>query len=165
MKGVLLLSKKRVSLLIFSGEYDKAMAAFIIANAARDLDLDVTIFFAFWGLTLLRDPDKMNLEDKSTYEKMLSIMTPKGVEDLPLSNMNFAGFGKQMLLEMMDDDNAPTLKDFFQGARKKGVNFYACKLSMEIMGFKKEELLPETEIMDVKAYLNDALDANLQLFI
>ncbi|ARE86279.1 DsrE/DsrF/DrsH-like family protein [Clostridium formicaceticum] len=159
------MENKKINLLMFSGEYDKALSALIIANAAREMEVEVTLFFAFWGLFLLRDPEKMTLEDKTTYEKMFSMMTPKGPEELPLSKMNFSGIGKQMLLEMMEDDKAPRLIDFLNGAIKKGVRFYGCKLSVEIMGLKKEELIPELEIVDAKTYLEDALASDMQLFI
>lgn len=150
---------------MFSGDYDKALAALIIANAARELEIEVSIFFAFWGLLLIRNPEAPISMDKSFYEKMFGIMTPKGPEDLPLSKMNFSGFGKEMLKAMMKDDDAPDLTVFLNGARKKGVKFYGCKLSVDVMGFKKDELLPEVEIIDAKDYLKDALNSDMQLFI
>jgi peroxiredoxin family protein len=156
---------KKINLLMFSGEYDKALAALIIANSARELGHEVTMFFAFWGLMLLREPEKYILDDKTTYEKMFNMMTPKGPEELPLSKMNFSGIGKEMLKSMMDENDAPHLLSFLNGARKKGVHFYGCKLSMEIMGFKKEELIPELEIIDAKGYLDIALESDMQLFI
>lgn len=159
------MTDKKMSLLMFSGEYDKAMAGLILANAAKDIEVDVTMFFAFWGLTLLRDPDKMTTEDKSVYEKMMSWMTPKGPEELPLSRMNFGGLGKLMLTEMIEDNEAPKLIHYLKGARKKNIRFYACKLSMEIMGFKPKELIPELEIVDAQTYLRDALQSDIQLFI
>jgi peroxiredoxin family protein len=154
-----------MNILMFSGEYDKALAALILANAAREMQVDATLFFAFWGLFLVRDPDKISMEDKSMYEKMFGAITPKGPEALPLSNMNMAGIGKKMLLEMMDDDSAPHLIDFLKGAIKKGVKFYGCKLSMEIMGLKQEEMIAELEIIEAKDYLKDALESDMQLFI
>lgn len=156
---------KKVNIVMFSGEYDKALAGLIMANSARELGAQVTMFFTFWGLLLLRDPDKLSLEDKTTYEKMFSMMTPNGIEDLPLSKMNFAGIGKKMLKEMMKDDEAPSLTKFLNGARKKGVKFYGCKLAVDVMGFKKEEFIPELEIIDAKEYLKDALNSDMQLFI
>lgn len=156
---------KKLNLLMFSGEYDKAMAGLILANSARELEMEVTMFFAFWGLFLLRDPEKMTNEDKSLYEKMLGMMTPKGPENLPLSRMNFNGLGKVLLHELMDEDGSPHLIHFLKGARKKNVKFYACKLSVDIMGFKKEEFIPELEIIDAKTYLKDALESDIQLFI
>lgn len=159
------MENKKVNLVMFSGEYDKALAALIIANAAREIEVEVSIFFAFWGLLLIRNPEAPIMEDKSFYEKMFNFMTPKGPEDLPLSKMNFSGFGKEMLKAMMKEDETPDLTAFLNGARKKGVKFYACKLSVEVMGFKPEELLPEVEIIEAKEYVKDALDSNMQLFI
>lgn len=156
---------KRLNLLLFSGEYDKALAALTIANAARELDVEVTIFCAFWGLFLVRDPEKMTLEDKTAYEKMFDTITPKGPEELPLSKMNMAGIGKAMLEEMMEDAEAPKLIDFLNGARKKGVKFYGCKMSVEVMGFKQEEFIPEFEIITAADYLKNALNSDMQLFV
>lgn len=156
---------KKMNILMFSGEYDKALAGLILANTAKEMDIDVTIFFAFWGLLLIRNPNNMSEEDKTSYEKMFSSMIPKRLEDLPLSKMNLAGMGKKMLKEMMEDKDAPILTDFLNGAIKKGIKMLACKLSCEIMGFKKEELLDNVEIVTAEDYLKDALDSNIQLFI
>jgi peroxiredoxin family protein len=114
---------------------------------------------------ILRDPEKMPAKDKNLYEQMFATVTPDQAEKLPLSKMNMAGIGKSMLLTMMDEKETPHLKDFLDGARHKGVRFCACKLSLEIMGFKPEELLPDIEVIDVQSYLHDALQADIQLFI
>lgn len=150
---------------MFSGDYDKALAALILANTAREMELDVTMFFSFWGLMLVRDPEKMSLQDKTIFEKMFEMVTPKGPEELPLSKMNMAGIGERMLKKMMDDDDVPTLTAFLNGARKKGVKFYGCKLSIDVMGLKPEELLPEVDVIEASEYLKDALESDIQLFI
>jgi len=157
--------KKLLNILLFSGDYDKCLPAFILANGAREMGMEVTIFCAFWGLFVVRDPEKMSSTDKDLYEKMFASMTPGNAEALPLSKMNFAGIGKTMLLNMMDNQKAPHLVDFLEGARNKGVKFYACELSMEIMGFDKEELLPEVEVAKVNVYLENASKSNINLFI
>src|SRR5690554_6569885 len=113
-----------MNILMFSGEYDKALAALILANSAKEINMDVTIFFAFWGLLLVKESNSM--EDKTTYEKMFANMAPKHIEELPLSKMNFAGIGKKMLTEMMEESDTPKLKDFLMGAINKGVEFKAC---------------------------------------
>lgn len=156
---------KKMSMILFSGDYDKALAALILANSAKELDMEVNMFFGFWGLFLLREPEKISTENKTSLEKMFTLMTPKGPEDLPLSKMNFSGLGKALLNEMMDENDAPPLEAFLKGARKKGVKFYGCKLSMEVMGFKEEELIPEVEVIDAKGYLEDAMESDIQLFI
>lgn len=154
-----------MNLIVFSGDYDKALAALILANNARDLGLDVTMFFAFWGLLILRDDHGVPIEDKSGFEKMFGMVTPDNPEELPLSKMNLSGVGKKMLKAMMKDAEAPELSDFLKNARDKGVKFYGCQLSVEVMGFKKEELIPELEIKDAKDYLRDALESEIKLFI
>lgn len=156
---------KKLNLLVFSGDYDKALAALIIANGAREMNVDVTMFFAFWGLLVVRDPDKYDGEKKTLLQKAFSIFTPKGSENLPLSRMNMYGIGQKMLKKMMKEKNKPMLIDFLNGARKKGVKFYGCKLSQEVMGFSKNELIPELEIIDVYEYLKNAMDADVQLFV
>lgn len=156
---------KKMNILLFSGEYDKALAALILADTARSIGMPVTMFCAFWGLCLLRDPETFSTEDKSNFEKMFGMMTPKGPNELPLSKMNMSGLGKMMLEKMMDDDDTPRLYDFLKEARDKGVSFYGCKLSVETMGIHKEELLPEAEIMTAEDYLKDALESDIQLFI
>lgn len=83
---------------------------------------------------------------------MFGMVTPKGPEQLPLSRMNMSGLGKMMLEKMMEDDDTPKLYNFLKEARNKGVKFYGCKLSLETMGIKKEEMLPEVEIMTAEDY-------------
>ena len=154
-----------MNILMFSGEYDKALAALILANSAKEINMDVTMFFAFWGLLLIRDPDNMSEEDKTTYEKMFANMTPRNIEELPLSKMNFAGIGKKMLTEMMEETDTPTLSDFLNGAINKGVTMQACRLSCHVMGFNEEELIKEVKIVTAEDYLKDAMESNIQLFI
>jgi peroxiredoxin family protein len=159
------MEKSGFSILLFSGDYDKCLAAMILANGARDLEMEVDVFCAFWGLLLLRDPEKLSTEDKDLYEKMFTVATPSGAEDLPLSKMNMAGLGKQMLLNMMDSKEAPQLGEFLHGAFNKRVRFHACELSMKIMGFTAEEMLEGVEVNTVHDYLQQARKAEIQLFI
>ncbi|MFW6006817.1 MAG: DsrE/DsrF/DrsH-like family protein [Bacillota bacterium] len=156
---------QKLNLLMFSGDYDKTLAALILADSALAMDMDVTMFFAFWGLLAVRDPQKNTDEDKSLYEKIFNKVTAEGVEKLPLSRMNLSGFGKLMLQEMMEDADSPTLSDLLNEAREKGAKFYGCKLSVKVMGFNKEELIPEIEIIEAQDYLQDALNSEIKLFI
>jgi len=156
---------KKMSILMFSGEYDKALAALILANTAIEINVEVTMFFAFWGLTLVRDPNGVPDDNKTISEKMMANMTAKSIDDAPLSKLNMAGIGKKMLVGMMEENDTPTLEAFLNGALKKGVKMKACKLSCEVMGFSENELLPQVEIITAEDYLNDALESNIQLFI
>lgn len=155
----------KMSILMFSGDYDKALAALILANSARDLNIEVSIFFAFWGLFLVKNPNNIPEGEKTTMEKMFANMSPKHIEDLTLSKMNFAGIGKKLLVDMMEDTNTPKLSDFLNGALKKGVSMKACKLSCEVMGIGEEELLKEVSMATAEDFIVEALNSDIQLFI
>lgn len=155
----------KMSILMFSGDYDKALAALILANSARDLNIEVSMFFAFWGLFLVKNPNNIPEGEKTTMEKMFANISPKHIEDLPLSKMNFAGIGKKLLVDMMEDTNTPKLSDFLNGALKKGVSMKACKLSCEVMGIGEEELLKEVSMATAEDFIVEALNSDIQLFI
>jgi peroxiredoxin family protein len=154
------------TIILFSGDFDRAMAAFIIANGAAAMGDDVTMFFTFWGLNLLRKTEKVATKDKkSTLQSMFGRMMPKGTGHLGLSKMNFAGAGAPMMKKVMKDAGAMTLEELFDSAREQGVKFIACTLSMDILGFKEEELIDGLEFAGVAAYLGEADEANVNLFI
>ena len=157
-------SKKTI--ILFSGDFDKVMAAFIIANGAAAMGDDVTMFFTFWGLNILRKTEKVQTkEKKSTLQSMFGKMMPKGTGKLGLSKMNFAGLGAPMMKKVMKGAGAMSLEDLVDSAREQGVKFIACTLSMDILGFKEEELIDGLEFAGVASYLGEADEANVNLFI
>jgi peroxiredoxin family protein len=161
------LTKKTI--ILFSGDFDKVMAALIIANGAAAMGDDVTIFCTFWGLNILRKPEKVAAASggkaKTTLQAMFGRMMPKGTRKLGLSKMNFAGAGAPLMRKVMKSQNAMTLEELFDSAVEQGVKFVACTLSMDILGFKEEELIDGVEFAGVAAYLGEADEANVNLFI
>ncbi len=153
------------TIILFSGDFDKVMAALIIANGAAAMGDDVTIFCTFWGLTILRKPEKVKSAGKSFLQTMFGKMMPKGTKKLGLSKMNFAGAGAPMMRKASKAAGGMSLEELFASAREQGVKFVACTLSMDILGFKKEELLDDIEFEGVAAYLGHADEANVNLFI
>ena len=154
------------TIILFSGEFDKVMAALIIANGAAAMGDDVTIFCTFWGLNILRKPEKVQGEGKkSTLQSMFGKMMPKGTKRLGLSKMNFAGAGAPMMRKATKDAGGMSLEELFESAREQDVKFVACTLSMDILGFGKEELVDDIEFEGVAAYLGKADEANVNLFI
>ena len=154
------------TIILFSGDFDRAMAAFIIANGAAAMGDEVVMFFTFWGLNLLRKTEKVETKDKkSTLQAMFGKMMPKGTGHLGLSKMNFAGAGAPMMKKVMKDAGAMSLEDLVASAREQGVKFIACTLSMDILGFKQEELIDGLEFAGVASYLGEADEANVNLFI
>jgi peroxiredoxin family protein len=156
------------TIILFSGDFDKVMAALIIANGAAAMGDDVTIFCTFWGLNILRKPEKVATNGdgkKSLLQNAFGRMMPKGTKRLGLSKMNFAGAGAPLMRKVMKDQNAMSLEELFDSALEQGVKFVACTLSMDILGFKQEELIDGLEFAGVAAYLGEADEANVNLFI
>lgn len=152
------------TIIVFSGDLDKVLASFIIANGAAAMGRPVTMFFTFWGLTVLRKPEKQSVK-KTFMESMFGTMLPRGSNKLKLSRMNMGGMGTAMMKRIMNDKNVDSLEDLIQKAMKSGVKIVACTMSMDVMGIKPEELIDGVELGGVGAYLGDAEESNVNLFI
>jgi peroxiredoxin family protein len=154
------------TIILFSGDFDRVMAALIIANGAAAMGDDVTIFATFWGLNILRKAEKVPTNgSKSTLQKMFGGMMPKGTKKLGLSKMNMAGMGAPMMRKACKAAGGMSLEELFQSAVENDVKFVACTLSMDILGFKEEEMVDGIEYAGVAAYLGEADEANVNLFI
>jgi len=156
--------KEKTTIVLFSGELDKAIAAFIIANGAAAYDHEVTIFCTFWGLNTLRKDQPAPVK-KGWLERLFGAMMPRGANKLGMSKMNFAGMGPKMIKHVMKKHNALTLPQLIELAREQGVKLVACTMTMDLLGLQKEELMDEIEYAGVAAYLGDASDAKVNLFI
>jgi peroxiredoxin family protein len=152
------------TIIVFSGDLDKAMAAFIIANGAAAMGNEVTMFFTFWGLNILRKAKGAKVK-KTFLEKLFGWMMPRGPEKLGLSKMNFCGLGPRMMKLMMRQKNVNTLPELIEQAQALGVKIIACSMSMDIMGIHPEELIDGIEYAGVASYLGEADEANVNLFI
>ena len=152
------------TIVVFSEDLDKAIAAFIIANGAKSMGKDVSLFFTFWGLNILRKPKRVKVK-KSFIEKMFGFMMPRGTDKLPISKMNMMGMGPKMIRSIMKKKNVDSLQTLMKQAMDMGVKVTACAMSMDIMGIKEEELIDGIEIAGVATYLGDTQSANHNLFI
>ena len=156
----------KMSRIIVAGELDKALAAFVLATGAAASGWDVTLFFTFWGINILRAENKNALEKKDLMSRMFCTMMPKGCDKLPLSNMNMAGLGTSMMKKRMQGKNVKSLKGMIEDAKELDVKFLVCDMSMDIMGLQKEEFIDEVdEIVGVGTYLKEAKDSDVTLFI
>ncbi|MGP4108717.1 DsrE/DsrF/DrsH-like family protein [Virgibacillus sp. L01] len=156
--------QKKTTIVLFSGDYDKAMAAYIIANGAAAYDHEVTIFHTFWGLNALRKENQVPVK-KGLMEKMFGKMMPRGVDKMGLSKMNYLGMGQKMIKNVMKKHNAMPLPQLVVMAQEQDVNLIACTMTMDLLGLQKDELLDEIEYGGVAAYIGEAEDGNVSLFI
>ena len=152
------------TMVCFSGDLDKAIASFIIANGALAMGRKVTMFFTFWGLNIIRKSNKVTVK-KDFVSSMFGGMMPRGADNLKLSKMNMGGMGAGMIKGLMKKHNVPLLDELIRDAVEGGAKLIACNMSMDLMGIKEEELIDGIEFGGVAAYLDAAEDANLNLFI
>ncbi len=153
------------TIVVFSGELDKAMAAYVIANGAVAMGGKATLFFTFWGLNVLRKDPAPAVGGKSFMDKMFGWMLPRGANKLPLSKMHMGGLGTWMMKDRMAGKNLPNLPGLMEDARKAGIRLVACTMSMEAMGIREEELIDGVELGGVAEYLGAASETNANLFI
>jgi len=153
---------EKVSLIIMSGDMDKVMGAFIIANGASAFDMEVTMFFTFWGLKAIQ---KGNLTGKSFFGKMLGMMNRGGINRIGPSKFNFGGMGRWMFKKMMGNHNVTPLPKLLQQAQDQGVKLIACEMSMNVMEIAKEDLIDGVGIGGVGTYIAEASESKIQLFI
>ena len=149
---------------VFSGDLDKTIAAFIMANGAAAMGRKVTIFFTFWGLNILSKPKKVKVA-KNLIERMFGAMMPRGTRKLGLSRMNMGGIGAKMIRWIMKEKGVSSLEELIDSALAHGVRLVACQMSMDIMGIKKEELIDGVELGGVSTFLGSGEQSDMSLFI
>lgn len=157
------LPEDKASIIVFSGDLDKTLAAFIIATGAATMGLEVTMFFTFWGLSAIKK--QRMTEGKSLPERMMAMMTPASTLEMAPSKMAFFGAGSVMLRQMMKDKDVASLEEMIELARELGVNIIACEMSMDVMGVKHEELMSDVKLGGVATFLAEATKSRVSLFI
>jgi peroxiredoxin family protein len=157
---------KGVTMVVFSGDLDKLLAAFIIANGAAAMDVPVTMFFTFWGLNVLRRDGPVQIAgEKSFVEKMFGRMMPRGPNKMMLSKMNMGGLGTMFMKREMKKKNVYSLQELVKQAQEQGIKFIACTMTMDLMGIKKEELIPDIDFAGVATFVDVAKSGHSTLFI
>jgi len=156
--------RKQKTIVVFSNDFDRAMASFIIANGAASMGSQVTMFFTFWGLNVLRRSNSVPV-NKNLIERMFGIMMPRGASKLTLSKMNMGGLGTVMMKGIMRKKNVSSLEELIAKAKASGIKLVACSMSMDLMGLKHEELIDGVELGGVAMYLDHAESGNVNLFI
>lgn len=158
------LQPSKATIVVFAGSLDKVMAAFIIATTAAAMGIETTMFFTFWGLTALKKGGPGECK-RNWMQKMLALMLPRRVESLPLSQMNMGGMGSAMLKKIMEQKNFSSLPELIEAAQDLEVRMIACQMSMDAMGFCKEELIEGVQIAGAATYVGEARDGQINLFI
>lgn len=125
---------------------------------------DVTMFFTFWGLNILRKPEKVSVK-KTIIEKAFGFMMPRGTKKLGLSRMNMGGMGAKMIRSIMNQKGILSLEELIESAKDHGVRIVACQMSMDIMGIHQEELIDGVELGGVATFIGSGEKSDMSLFI
>ena len=159
-------TEDKISMIVFSGDLDKVLAAFVIATGAVAMGMDVVMFFTFWGTPVLRDKNK-DVGGKDLMGKMFGSMLPKGTCEVKLSKMNMGGMGTKMMKSLMKKKNVASLEQMLELAEELGVRIFICEMSMDLMGFKREEMIDYQNLTfcGVAKFLEEAKGSRIQLFI
>lgn len=153
----------RLALVVFSGDLDKTIAAFIIATGAAAMGLEVSMFFTFWGLSIIKK--RKTYEEKNVFEKAFTAMLPAGTGGLGLSQMNYFGAGAQVIRKLMNDHGVASVEELVEMARDLGVRMVACDMTRELLGIREEEMMDGLETGGVATFMADAASAKASLFI
>lgn len=159
-------AENKLAMVVFSGSMDKVLAALIMATGAVAMGMDAVLFFTFWGTPVLRDKNK-NIKGKDLMGNMFGTMLPKGATDVHLSQMKMGGLGTAMMKSLMKKKNVASLEEMFGLAEELGVRIVICEMSMDLMGFKREEMIAyeHLEYGGVAKFLEEASTSKAQLFI
>ena len=155
--------KKKLSMVVFSGDMDKLMASFIIATGAAASDMEVTMFFTFWGLRALK---KSRRTGKSFLGKMMGFMERGDIESASPSKYSLWGLGRRLFKRMMKSKNVTTLPRLRDMAIEMGVNLYGCQMSMGVLEISKEDMIDQVNgCVGVGFFIEQAQESDVTLFI
>ncbi len=152
----------KASIIVFSGDLDKAMAAFVVATGAAASGMDVTLFFTFWGLNVIKKGGLWKGE--GFMGKMFNLLA-RGGNAIGPSRMNMLGMGRFLMKRIMRKKNVKLPSEMIKEARELGVKFLACEMSMRVMGVRKEDLIEVDDIVGVATYIQEASKSEITLFI
>lgn len=166
ISGVEECNKDQLSMAVVSGDMDKILATMVIALAAAAMDTEVKLFFSFWSLSAIRDKEK-TAKGKDFLSKMFGMMLPKGRNKLKLSKLNMAGMGPAMIKSLMKKQGVLSMDDMFKQAAELEIEITVCEMSMNLMGFKKEEMIdyPYLRYAGAATFVSDAGESSFQLFV
>ena len=157
--------KEKFTLVLFSGDLDKALAAFILATTAASMGMEVTMFFTFWGLNVIKR-NEGPIKSKGIMRKMLNILNRGGSKRLKLSKFNMLGMGTWMMKKLMKESKYPSIDEFIEMAKEMGIKMVPCSTSCGILG------LPDDSFTDgvmsqagAAFFLGQARESKTTLFI
>jgi peroxiredoxin family protein len=158
------MERERLNIIVFSGDMDKVLAAFILATTSASMGMEVNMFFTFWGLNVIRK--KKIFSGKNILQKMMSLLNRGGAGRLPLSKFNMLGMGPAMMKVLMKQSKMPGIEEMIKIAKDLGIKFVACTTTFAFMGFSKEDFIDGIDsFAGAATYLQSAREGKMSYFI
>ncbi len=177
------MDKKKATILLQSGDLDRALCAFIFANGFASLGIEVTMWFMLWGynclkkrrslFSLRRKPDPAResayrvLETDNFLQPLVELLNRGGARDLPLGRLNLLGLGPFLFDKMLKKKSIMGLEELIKSAEDLGVRFKMCQICFDAMGNSVDDLIVthNVEVKGVAEYAKDTMEAHVNLFI
>lgn len=157
--------KKKLSMVVMSGGLDHALAAFILATTAASMGMEVSMYFTFWGLNIIKK-NEGSIKSKGLARKMLGFINRGGSKRLKMSKFHMLGLGTWMFKRLMKEANMPSIDEFIVMAKDMGVKLIACTITCGVMGMGEDAFRSEVDSMAGAAYfLGEARESEVVLFI
>jgi peroxiredoxin family protein len=145
--------QKKLSIIGFSGDFDKLTAVFTLATGAAAIGYEVNIFFTFWGLDAIKIKQGRSPVGKGFLPKVFGLFMG-GLKSAPVSRLNFLGLSPKIFRYLMRKNNVATLEELVEAAKELGINIYACEMAMHILGIQKSDLIHEVkDVLGVPTFL------------
>lgn len=177
------MEEKKVTILLQSGDLDKALCAFIFANGYASLGIEVKMWFMLWGYNCLKkrrsllslfrrrhDPAResayRDLETDNILQPLVEMLNRGGASHVPLSRLNLMGLGPALFGVMLKKKGIMGLEELIRSASDLGVRFKMCQICFDAMGISVDDLIvPNVEVKGVAEYARDTMEAHVNLFI
>ncbi len=157
-------NQKKLSIIAFSGDFDKLTAVFTLATGASAVGYETNIFFTFWGLDAIKRKQGRAFIGSNWLTRLFGFMMG-GLHVTPTSRFNFFGAGPRIFRRLMKKNNVATLEELVEAAKVLGVNLYACEMAMHVLGLTKDDFIPEVkDVLGVASFLQLS-DGGQTLFI
>lgn len=158
--------KDKLTIVMFNGNLDHALAGFTLATTAASMGMEVSMFFTYWGLNIIKR-NEGKIRSRGLMKKMLNFMNRGGSERLKLSRFNMFGLGTWMMKKLMKDANVPSLDEMITMAQEMGVKLVPCSTTCGVMGLSEKDAFRENiaSLAGAAFFLNEARESKIALFI
>ncbi|MFN7918677.1 MAG: DsrE/DsrF/DrsH-like family protein [Bryobacteraceae bacterium] len=157
------LPANQASLCLLSGDFERVLTTLMMAHMAVALEMEVSIFFAFWGVQAVKKSSRYR--GKALLEKATTAMLKRNIRGLPSEKFNFGGLGPKVFARLMKQKGIATPADLMASSGEAQIRLLACSTSLEVFGIAADELLPGVACCGAANFLESASRSKIALVL